>query len=87
MHRKLGLLNPKFEACIKTFFKTAERRQISCARSTHDIFEYLALHIHEVELTGLSSELQVAPRPYCPPADKQFTLIIEPLGVLFRDNK
>ena len=29
----------------------------------------------------------MAPRPYCPPAYKMFTLVIEPLGILYKDRK
>jgi hypothetical protein len=82
MQRKLGRFNPKFESCIQLFFKTAERKKTSCVQCTYYIFEYLAMHIHESELTGISKTLQMAPIPYCPPPIKSYTLILEPLGIL-----
>lgn len=87
MHRKLGRLNPKFEACLQLYFKNAERKQTLTAQCTHEVFEYLALHIHESELTGISRSLQTAPTPYCPPAIKKYTLVVEPLGIILSENK
>lgn len=45
------------------------------------------MHIHEAELTGFSSSLQIAPIPYAPPPRKNYTLIIEPLGILVSDGR
>lgn len=87
MHRKLGRYNPKFETCIQLFFKTAERKRTSCVQCTYYIFEYLALHIHEAELTGISKTLQMAPAPYCPPPLKPYTLILEPMGILLSEGR
>jgi hypothetical protein len=54
---------------------------------TYYIFEYLALHIHESELTGFSKTLQMAPIPYCPPPLKTYTLVLEPLGILVSEGR
>lgn len=38
-------------------------------------------------MTGISKTLQIAPIPYCPPAIKNYTLVIEPLGILTQNNR
>ena len=87
MQKKLGRFNSKFEACIQRFFKEAERNKTSCVQCTHYIFEYLSLHIHESDLFGISNCLQIAPIPYCPPPSKPYTLIIEPLAIIYSEGR
>jgi hypothetical protein len=45
------------------------------------------MHIHESEMLGISNCLQVAPIPYCAQPTKPYTMIIEPMGVLFSEGK
>lgn len=53
---------------------------------SHYVFEYLAMHIYESELEGISEFLQVAPTPYLPPNHTKYTVIIEPIGILKHGN-
>lgn len=54
IHKKLGQENQKFSECIRAFLKNAERRKYTTCLCAHYIFEYLAMHIHESELVGIS---------------------------------
>lgn len=76
IHKRLGREHPKFEVCIRNFLKYAERQKYGCSLCSHYIFEFLAMHIHEMDMLGISQTLQLAPQPYTPPAAKQYTLVI-----------
>lgn len=44
------------------------------------------MHIYESQLQGISEFLQVAPTPYLAPANKKYTVLVEPMGVLQHNN-
>lgn len=40
------------------------------------------MHIHESDLVGISEFLEVAPTPYLAPPKHDYTLVLEPLGIV-----
>lgn len=50
---------------------------------TKHILEYLAFYLHDIGLNGRIPFLDCSPGPYLMPATRKFTIVLEPLGVLY----
>lgn len=81
---QLSTTNTKFYSRIKHFVKGYHRERYTYGLAFIFLFEYLAFHLHDCGMAGISPFLDVAPTPYLPPTPvyKKHLVVIEPINVL-----
>lgn len=87
LQAKVGRNVPEFQIKIRHFLKKHQRSDYSCSQMLFFLFEYMACFLHMSNLARIMPKLDTAPPPFLPPANKKYTLVIDPENVLiFKKN-